>query len=173
MIIDFENHKPTIAENVFIAPSSWIIGNVTIEENCSVFFGAVLRGDILPISVGKGSNIQEHCMIHTTHGRAPTFIGEQVTIGHRAIVHGASVGNRCLIGMGSIILDEASIGDESIVAAGTVVTEGKTFPPRSMIMGTPGKVVREVTDEDLTNILRGTNSYVKLASKYKTIFIGK
>jgi carbonic anhydrase/acetyltransferase-like protein (isoleucine patch superfamily) len=170
MIIEFETHNPKIAENVFVAPSSWVIGNVSIEENCSIFFGAVLRGDILPISIGKGTNIQEHSMIHTTHGRSPTFIGEQVTVGHRAIVHGASVGNRCLIGMGSIILDEASIGDESIVAAGTIVTEGKTFPPRSMIMGTPGKVVREITDEDLANILRGTNSYVKLAAKYRGIF---
>ncbi len=102
-----------------------------------------------------------------------TVIGEQVTVGHRAMVHGCSVGNRCLIGMGAIILDEASIGDESLLAAGTGVTEGKTFPPRSMIMGTPGKVVRELSDEDIANMLRGTNSYVKLAAKYKNIFAGK
>ena len=170
MIIDFDNHKPQIANNVFIAPNSTIIGDVKIAEDCSVFFNSVLRGDILPIIIGKGTNIQEHAMIHTSHGRAPAQIGSEVTIGHRAIVHGASVGNRCLIGMGSIILDEAKIGDESIVGAGAVITEGKTFPPRSLILGTPGKVVRELSDEDVGNIIRNSISYVKLAEKYNNIF---
>ena len=169
MIIEFDNQKPKIANNVFLAPNSTIIGDVKIDEDSSVFFNAVLRGDILPIIVGKGTNIQEHAMIHTSHGRAPAEIGNDVTIGHRAIIHGASIGNRCLIGMGSIILDEAKIGDESIVGAGTVVTEGKTFPPRSLILGTPGKVVRELSDEDVENILRNAHSYVKLASKYNKI----
>ena len=170
MIIPFDNLEPKIADNVFVAPNSTIIGDVTIDKDCSVFFNAVLRGDILPIIIGKGTNIQEHAMIHTTHGRAPAQIGSEVTIGHRAIIHGCSIGNRCLIGMGSIILDEAKIGDESLVGAGTVVTEGKTFPPRSLILGTPGKVVKELDDEDIKNMLRGAHSYVKLAKKYVDIF---
>ena len=169
MIIDFDNQSPKIASNVFVAPNATIIGDVKIAEDCSVFFNAVLRGDILPIIIGKGTNIQEHSMIHTTHGRSPAEIGSEVTIGHRAIIHGASIGNRCLIGMGSIILDEAKIGEESIVGAGTVVTEGKTFPPRSLILGTPGKVVRELKDDDIKKYLRGTHSYVKLAVKYQEI----
>ena len=169
VIIDFDNHKPQIADNVFIAPNSTIIGDVKIAKDCSVFFNSVLRGDILPIIIGKETNIQEHAMIHTSHGRAPAQIGSEVTIGHRAIIHGASVGNRCLIGMGSIILDEAKIGDESIVGAGTVVTEGKTFPPRSLILGTPGKVVRALSDKEIENITRNASSYRKLAIKYNKI----
>lgn len=160
MIKSFKNIQPKVHSNTFIAPDAWVIGDVEIEEDVSIFFNTVLRGDIQPIKVGKGTNIQEHSMVHTSKGRSPTTIGEQTTIGHRAIIHGCTIGNRCLVGMGAIVLDDTVIGDESLVAAGAVVSENKTFPPRSLIMGVPGKVIRELTDDEVKKQIKSAEDYV-------------
>jgi carbonic anhydrase/acetyltransferase-like protein (isoleucine patch superfamily) len=166
MLISLRNRNPKITSTNFIAPGAYVIGDVRLGEQSSVFFGAVLRGDILPIRVGSRTNIQEHALVHTSHNRTPALIGDEVTIGHRAIIHGASIGNRCLIGMGSIILDEAEVGEECVVGAGTLITEGKKFPPRSMILGSPGKVVRELTEKEIVFLPRSAENYVILAADY-------
>lgn len=160
MILPFDSHTPAVGANSFIAPDAWVIGDVTLGANVSVFFGAVLRGDILPLQVGDRTNIQEHCLLHTTHHRTPTIVGSDVTMGHRAILHGATVGDRCLIGMGAIILDGAVIGQECLVGAGTLITEGRVIPPRSMVLGSPGQIIRSLTDEEVRGLQSAASSYV-------------
>lgn len=158
--------SPTIGKEVFVAPDAWVIGDVELGNNVSVFFGAILRGDILPIRIGRGTNIQEHSMLHTSHGRVPTIVGEDCTIGHRAIVHGCKVGNRTLIGMGAIVLDEAEIGDECLIGAGALILEGKKIPPRSLVVGSPGKVIRELNDAEVEGLKRSAADYVKTGALY-------
>ncbi|MCB0324603.1 MAG: gamma carbonic anhydrase family protein [Bdellovibrionales bacterium] len=163
MIIPFQSKTPMLGNDTFVAPDAWIIGDVTLGECVSVFFHAVLRGDLLPIRVGARTNIQEHAMLHTTSGRSPTIVGSQVTVGHRAIIHGATVGDRCLIGMGSIILDDTVIEDDCIIGAGAVVPEGKRIPARSLVMGVPGKVVRTLSDEEVAKLPASAEAYVQTA----------
>ncbi len=151
---------PKVKTQHFIAPNAYIIGDVSIGEEVSIFFGAVLRGDIQSISIGNRTNIQEHALLHTTKGRSPCVVGEGVTVGHRAIIHGATVKENCLIGMGSIILDDSVISENSLVGAGALVTEGKTFPPESLIIGSPAKAVRKLTKEEIDGIRKATDSYI-------------
>src|SRR5687768_5097804 len=152
--------------SVFIASGAIVLGDVWLEEDVSIWFNAVLRGDTETLRIRARSNIQDLSMIHAD----PTFpvdIGEDCTIGHRAIVHGAKVGNRCLIGMGAILLNGAEIGEESIVAAGALIPQGKKYPPRSMIMGSPAKAIRMIHEADLVTIEHGASHYVELAKKYQ------
>jgi carbonic anhydrase/acetyltransferase-like protein (isoleucine patch superfamily) len=158
--------EPKFGQRVFVAKDAQIIDLVELDDDVTILFGAVLRGDILPITVGKRSNLQEHCVVHTSRGRIPTIIGSEVTVGHRALIHGAVVEDRCLIGMGSIILDEARIQTESVVGAGALVTEGKTFPPRSLIIGSPAKAVRQLTEEEIRFLTISADRYVKVGSEY-------
>lgn len=169
MIKPYNNIQPTIHPNTFIAPDAWIIGDVEIAEDVSIFFNVVIRGDIQPIRIGRGSNVQEHSLLHTSRGRSPTIVGEQVVVGHRAIIHGCTIGNRCLVGMGAIILDDTVIGDESLIAAGTVIAENKKFPPRSLIMGVPGKVVRTLSDEEVKRQIKSAEEYVITGRTLKKI----
>lgn len=162
-----ERWAPLVHPTAFIAPDAQVIGNVILEEDTTILFGVVLRGDLLQIKVGARSNIQEHSCLHTSHGRTPTIIASDVTVGHRVIVHGATISSRVIVGMGSIILDEAVIGEDSIVGAGSLITEGKKFPPRSLILGSPAKVVRELSDEELKYIKFSVESYVKTGRMYK------
>jgi carbonic anhydrase/acetyltransferase-like protein (isoleucine patch superfamily) len=151
---------PRIASPHFIAPGAYIIGDVTIGTEVSVFFGAVLRGDIESISVGSGTNIQEHAMLHTTRGRSPCIVGDGVTVGHRAIVHGATIEKNCLIGMGAIVLDDSVISENSLVGAGALVTEGKSFPARSLILGSPAKAVRQLNTSEVDSIKKAADAYI-------------
>ena len=137
--------RPAIAESAWVAPSADVIGDVELAEHASVWYGCVLRGDIAPIRVGAQTNIQDLTTVHVDEG-LPCRIGERVGIGHRAIVHGCTIGDGALIGMGAIVLSGCEIGEGSLVAAGAVVTEGKEVPPNSLVVGVPGKVVREVDD---------------------------
>jgi len=162
-----ERWSPQIHKSAFVSPDAQIIGNVEIEEDTTVLFGVVLRGDLLQIKVGARSNIQEHSCLHTSHGRTPTIISSDVTVGHRVIIHGATISSRVIIGMGLIILDEAVVAEDSIVGAGSLITEGKKFPPRSLILGSPAKVVRELSDEELKYIKFSVQSYVKTGRMYK------
>jgi len=157
---------PTFGKRVFIASDAQVIDLVSLGDDVTILFGVVLRGDILPIKIGARSNVQEHSVIHTSKGRIPTEIGEDVTIGHRALIHGAVVEDRCLIGMGSIILDEAIIPSECIVGAGSLVTEGKRFAPRSLILGTPAKAVRALSDEEIKFLTVSAERYVKVGTEY-------
>ena len=160
-----DDAAPVLGQDVFVAPGAHVIGRVTLGERASVWFGAVIRGDNDPITIGAESNVQDGAMIHADPG-VPATIGRGVTIGHHAIVHGASVGDHSLIGMGATLLNRAVIGAESIVGANALVTEGKTFPPRSLIVGAPAKAVRSLTDAEVAGLRVSAATYVANARRY-------
>lgn len=165
-IINFSTFSPTVNSSVFVAPDAWVIGKTSIKEFSSVFFGAVLRGDVQPITVGSRTNIQDHAILHSSNGRGPCIVGDDVTIGHRAIIHGCKIGNRCIIGMGAIILDDSEIGDDCIIGANTLVTAKTVIPPKSMVMGSPGIIKRTLTDLEIGNIISSAEGYVKISRQY-------
>ena len=158
---------PQVAESAWIAPGAFVIGDVSLGNESSVWYGAVLRGDMEPIRIGARSNIQDGCILHTDQG-FPAIVGEGCVVGHNAVVHGCQVGDNCLIGMGATILNGAKIGDGSIVAAGAVVPAGREFPPRSLIVGLPAKRAGDTTDEQTADIERGASEYVERAASHRT-----
>lgn len=162
MMRAFDGHKPAIAEGAWVAPGATLVGRVRIDAGASVFFGAVLRADINSITIGEGSNIQDNVVVHVDHD-APATIGRGVSIGHAAVVHGCTIGDDCLIGMNATVLSHAVIGNECLIAAGTVVLEGTVIPPRSLVAGVPGKVRRELTDDEVTAIRRNATTYRELS----------
>ena len=155
--------EPRIHAEAKLAENVAIIGDVEIGAGASVWYGAVLRGDACAIRVGENSNVQDCCCVH---GAKDTTIGKNVTVGHGAIVHGCTVEDNCLIGMGATILDGAVIGEGSIIGAGALVGENKIIPPRSLVVGVPGKVVREVSDEQFEGILKNAELYVHEGKMY-------
>jgi len=173
MIFSYQNKYPKIQENVFVARSADIIGDVEIGEDSSIWFGCVIRGDVNSIKIGKNTSIQDLSMVHVTHytkedksdGNS-TYIGDNVTVGHKVMLHGCTIGNACLIGMSSTILDGAIIGQESLVGAGSLVTQNKIFPPRSLIMGSPAKVIRELSDKEVESLYKSAENYVKFKDTY-------
>lgn len=167
-IYELAGVRPTIAPDVFIAPNASVIGDVVIGDSSSIWFGVVLRGDVFPIRIGARTNIQDNSVVHVTGGKTMTTVGDDVTVGHSAIVHGCKVGNRCLIGMGSIVLDGAVIEDECFIAAGSLVPPGMHVPSRSMVMGKPGKVVRALRPEELEAISFASRDYVRNARDFKS-----
>ena len=152
--------------NFWIAPSAVVLGKVRIETDASVWFGAVLRGDNELIRVGARSNVQDGCVLHTDPG-FPLDIAEDCTIGHMVMLHGCTIGRGSLIGIGSIVLNGARIGEECLIGANTLIPEGKVIPPRSMVLGSPGKIVRELTDEDVVRFGKGAGRYVANWKRYK------
>ncbi len=156
-----EEVAPIISSPHYISPDAWIIGQVKIGKEVSIFPGVVIRGDIEPIEIGDGTNIQEHSILHTTLNRCPCKVGNNVTVGHRATLHSANVSDHVIVGMGSILLDECEIGEYSIVGAGSLVTIGKKFPPYSLILGSPAKVVRELTEAEQRGIESSAKRYIK------------
>jgi gamma-carbonic anhydrase len=159
---------PVIANTAFVAESSEVIGDVVLGPNSSIWFGAVARGDMNTIRVGENTNIQDHCVLHGVRNKYPVSIGNEVTIGHGAIIHGCTIEDRTLIGMGAIILGGAIIGAESIVGAGALVVEGSAIPPRSLVVGSPAKVKRPVTDDEILHARQLAQNYVELAMRYRT-----
>jgi carbonic anhydrase/acetyltransferase-like protein (isoleucine patch superfamily) len=155
---------PKVEKGLFVAWNAEVAGDVTLAADTSVWFGATLRGDIEPITLGRGSNVQDGATLHTDFG-IPCVVGEGVTIGHRAILHGCTVGDDCLIGMGAVVLNGAVIGRESIVGAGALVTEGKSFPPRSLIIGSPAKAVRTLDEEAIEKVRENGRVYVRLGAE--------
>ncbi|MEM7129705.1 MAG: gamma carbonic anhydrase family protein [Chloroflexota bacterium] len=152
--------------SVFVAQGAVIVGEVYLAEGCGVWFNATLRGDNEPIHIGSGSNIQEGTIFHVDPG-FPITIGEGVTVGHGAIVHGATVGDNTVVGMGSILLNGAVIGENSIVGAGALVTEGKEFPPGSLLLGSPAKAVRSLTKEEIEKNRNSARHYVERARRFQ------
>jgi len=165
MIVPYRDHQPDIGQAAYIAPSSDIIGNVALGTDCTVWFNATIRGDMAPITIGHDTNIQDNAVVHVNEGM-PTVIGEAVTVGHGAIIHACTIGDRCLVGMGAIILDEAVIGDECLVAAGALVPPRKHFPPRSLIVGSPATVARSLTDREVADLLGNAHHYVRSGKEY-------
>ena len=160
-----ENVAPEIAEDCFIAPDAVLIGKVRVLKGASIWFGAVLRGDNDWITIGPNSNVQDHSIIHADPGQ-PVTIGRGVTIGHRVIVHSATVGDHALIGMGSILLNRARIGARSLVGAGALVTEDKSFEDGKMILGAPARAVRDLSPEQIAGIEKSADVYVANARRY-------
>ncbi len=154
-----------LKDNVKIFPGAQVLGDVEIEEDCSIWHGAIIRGDSGPIKIGKGSNVQDNCVLHSTPGLTLS-IGKNVSIGHGAVVHGCTIEDNVLIGMNATILNNAKIGKNSIVGAGAVVSEGKEFPEGSLILGVPGKLIKETSEEQKEHIEYNAKHYVELSKSY-------
>ncbi|MGZ5443079.1 MAG: gamma carbonic anhydrase family protein [Thermoanaerobaculia bacterium] len=166
IVLPYDGKQPRLGERVYIAQNAAIIGKVTIGDDSSIWFGTTVRGDVDQITIGRNTNVQDNCTIHVTGGRFPTTIGDNVTIGHGAIVHGCTVGNGALIGMGARVLDGAVIGEGALVGAGSVVPEGMIVPPRVLVLGVPARVKRPLTDEELTRVDESWKHYVALKDQY-------
>ncbi|MBN1948420.1 MAG: gamma carbonic anhydrase family protein [Candidatus Cloacimonetes bacterium] len=174
MIIQYQTHKPRIAEGAWIADNAVIIGQVEIGEDSSIWFSTVIRGDVNYIRIGARTNIQDLSLIHVTHADLaaghegyPAIIGDDVTIGHHTVLHGCRVGKACLIGNGSVLLDGCEIGDESLIGAGSLVTKNMKFPPRSLILGRPAQVVRMLREDEILGNYESAQRYLKYKLNYK------
>lgn len=165
MVHNFKDKSPVILKKSFIAKSADIIGNVTLKEDSSIWFGAVIRGDCDKILVGKGTNIQDNCTVHCDVNQ-PTEIGDYVTIGHNSVIHGCKIRDNVLIGMGAIILNGAEIGENTIIGAGSLVTQGKKIPSGVLCMGSPAKVIRELTEEEVKAIKDSAVHYIHSSKEY-------
>ena len=166
MIYDFEGHTPKLDPNSWVASNSVIIGKVELKKDSNIWFNVTLRGDVEPITVGEGSNVQDGSVVHSDPG-CPVIIGKNVTIGHLVMLHGCVIEDDCLIGIGSTILNKAKIGKNSIIGANALVTENKVIPERSLVLGSPGKIVRQVTDKEIGEIKENAEHYVANYKKYK------
>ena len=165
-LYELDGLTPDVADSAWVADSAQVIGEVRLAEQSSVWFGAVLRGDTEPLTVGRGSNIQEGSVLHADHGY-PCTIGEDVTVGHQVMLHGCTIGDGSLIGIQAVVMNGAVIGRQCLVGAGAVVTERKTFPDRSMILGAPAKVVRELTEAELAGLGSAAAGYVSRAALFR------
>jgi carbonic anhydrase/acetyltransferase-like protein (isoleucine patch superfamily) len=166
VIHPYRSVVPSVHPSVWVADGAHVIGDVHLAEDASVWFGAVLRGDVNIIRIGRGSNIQDGTIVHVNRHGPPTVVGEHVTVGHAARLHGCAIASHCLVGIGAIILDGAEIGEECVIAAGAVVAPGTKIPPRSVVMGAPARVKRPVDTDDLDLIRRSAHSYVALKNDY-------
>jgi carbonic anhydrase/acetyltransferase-like protein (isoleucine patch superfamily) len=168
MIQKYFEKSPIIHKSSFIAENAMVIGDVKLEENSSVFFGSVIRGDINYVIIGKNSNIQDLSVLHVMDD-APCVVGDNVVVGHNVNLHACSIGNGSLIGIGSIVLSYVKIGSGSIIAAGSVIPEGKEIPDGVLVMGTPGKIIRDVTEEEKQKIIENANHYNSLRKNYLSL----
>ncbi|NUK31560.1 gamma carbonic anhydrase family protein [Parageobacillus sp. VR-IP] len=168
MLYPYKGKTPTVDETVFIAPGAHIIGDVTIGKESTIWFNAVLRGDEAPIIIGARCSIQDNSTCHLYEG-SPLVVEDEVTVGHNVILHGCTIRKRSIIGMGSTILDGAEIGEECIIGANTLIPSGKKIPPRSLVVGSPGKVVREITEKDLALIQLSIDTYVQKGKEYRQL----
>ena len=167
MIRPFGGVHPQIAESAYVDVSAQVIGDVHLGEQSSVWCNAVLRGDMFYIRIGDRSNVQDNCVIHTRTGSHPTILEEEVTVGHSVTLHGCYIERGALIGIGSIVLDDARVGTRSLIAAGSLISPGTIIPPRSLVMGVPGRVKRELTDEEVLGLDEFWKNYVNYVPKYK------
>jgi carbonic anhydrase/acetyltransferase-like protein (isoleucine patch superfamily) len=164
----YKGIRPVLAPDVFVAPDATVIGDVHIGAGSSVWFGTLLRGDVFPIRVGARTNIQDACVVHVTGGKERTTVGDDVTVGHMVLLHGCTVGNRVLVGMGSIVLDGALLEDDCVLAAGSLVAPGARIPQGSLAMGRPAKVVRPLKDADREWIRTSSALYAAYAQTYRS-----
>jgi len=169
-IFPLPDKPPQIDPSAWIAPTACIIGQVTLGADCSIWFNCVLRADINQIIIGTATNIQDGCLMHVTKDLSLS-VGDRVTVGHGAILHGCKIDSDCLIGMGAIVLDGAQIGQHSLIAAGTIISPGTRIPPESLVMGAPGKVVRQIRPGDQTMIDAGAQNYLGYKNIYSRLFL--
>lgn len=167
MILSFNHKTPSIHKTCFIAENSTVIGAVTIEEYSSIWYNTVIRADVNNIYIGKGTNIQDNCTLHVNY-KSPLSIGEYVTVGHNAILHGCTIGNKVLIGMGSIIMDDVEIGDNTIIGAGSLVPPGKTIPSGVLCLGSPAKIIRQLNPNEINDLSLSAKNYIEAAFTYKS-----
>lgn len=165
-VYQLDDHIPQIAPSAWVADSAQVMGAVSIEADASVWFGTTVRGDTEHITIGEGANIQDGSVLHADHGM-PLTVGKHVTVGHMVMLHGCTIGDESLIGIGAVVLNGAKIGKNCLVGAGSLVTEGKEFPDGSMIMGTPAKVVRQLTPEQIEGLRRSAQHYTENAHRFK------
>ena len=165
MLLEYKGKKPKIGKNVFIAPTAAVIGDVEIGDNASIWYGAVLRGDMAPVRVGMNSNIQDNCTVHTDAGK-PAIIGDNVTVGHNAVVHGCTVESNCLIGINAVVLNDAHVKTGSVVASGSVVREGQSVGPYHLMTGIPASVKKELTEKDAEAFGVPVKNYLELAKEH-------
>jgi carbonic anhydrase/acetyltransferase-like protein (isoleucine patch superfamily) len=165
-LYEYKGARPILGQGVFIAPGATVIGDVVLGDESSVWFGAVIRGDVMPIRFGQRTNVQDGSVVHVTSGKAKTTVGNDVTIGHMALLHGCTIGDRVLVGMGSLLLDGSIVEDEAIVAAGALVSPGTRIPCRSLAMGRPARVVRALTDSDLAWVRESARAYVEYSRTF-------
>ncbi|MFQ5715568.1 MAG: gamma carbonic anhydrase family protein [Nitrospinales bacterium] len=168
MLISYKNKTPLIAPSAFIADGARIIGDVAIGGESSVWFNTVVRGDVNHIRIGERTNIQDGCVLHVARKTYPLIVGNEVTVGHSVTLHACVVQSRCLIGMGAIVMDGAEVGENSIVGAGALVTAKTIIPPGSLVLGSPAKVKRKLTEPEIQNIRASANHYVEDARNYKS-----
>lgn len=166
MISKFEDKFPVLHPSVFVADSAEVIGDVEIGEDSSIWFGSVVRGDVNYIRIGARTNIQDNSVIHVSGGTHPTVLGDEITVGHRVLLHGCTVDNRCLIGMGAILMDGVHVGEECLVGAGSLLTPGTIVPPRSLVIGSPARVKRELNAEEIAFLDRSWRNYTELKLRY-------
>lgn len=167
LVLPYADQVPQIHPDCWLAPTATVIGQATLETGASVFYGAVIRADMAAVRLGSGSNLQDLVVVHTDYG-FPTDIGAGVSVGHGAVVHGCIVEDHCLIGMSATVLNGARIGEGSLVAAGTVILEGTQIPPRSLVAGVPGKVRRQLTDEEYARVVANARTYLELAAGHRS-----
>ena len=158
---------PKVGEGSFIAPGARIIGDVDISSEVGIWYNTVIRGDVNYIKIARGTNVQDNSLLHVETDLCPLIIGEYVTIGHQVILHGCTIGNRCLIGMGAIIMNDVVIGDDCIIGAGALITEKTEIPSGSVVIGRPGKVVRQVKEKEKDSLLLSAKKYIEVANKHK------
>lgn len=167
MISKFEDKFPVIHPTAFIADNATVIGDVEIGEDSSIWFGSVVRGDVNFIRIGERTNIQDNSVIHVSSETHPTILGNEITAGHRVLLHGCTVDDRCLIGMGAILMDGVHVGEECLVGAGSLLTPGTIVPPRSLVIGSPARVKREVTVDEIAFLDRSWRNYTELKLRYR------
>ncbi len=170
MILNYLGKTPKLDESVFLAEGTQVIGDVTIGKDSSVWFNVVIRGDVNYIRIGERTNVQDNTVIHVTYEKFPTVIDSNVTIGHAAIIHGCTIEDFCLIGMGAILLDGSKVGDHSLVAAGSLVREGFVVPPKSLAAGVPARVVRKLKGDEIKRLEDSAQHYVDYALNYRKSF---
>ncbi len=168
MIVSINGKQPNIAPDVYIAPGAVVIGDVEIGVGASVWFNAVIRGDVERVRIGAGTNIQDNATVHVTSAAWPTTLGTGVTVGHAAVIHGGTVGDHSLIGIGAIVLDGVVVGSECLVGAGALLPPGMQVPARSCVLGSPAKVVRPLRAEELERLRQSARNYVEYARAYRT-----
>ena len=167
MQLPYKGIVPKLHETVFVTEGAIIVGDVEIGRDSSIWFNSVVRGDVNYIRIGERTNVQDNSVLHVTHDTYPLFVGSDVTIGHSVVLHGCKVGDRCLIGMGAVILDDAEIGADSIIGAGAVITQSARIPERSLVIGTPGKVVRTLSDEEVEAVAQSARNYIGYVKNYR------